>query len=71
MKCNTCGAEMFQKSRARLIVVGLIMILSVSVAIRFSWFWGPGIILFLIGIFLLTWATLGRGCWCRNCKKFN
>ncbi len=71
MKCKTCGGEMIQKNRARLIVVGLLMIASLSVAHYFPLFWAPGIILFLTGIYLLVWGTLGRGGWCRNCKKFS
>jgi hypothetical protein len=70
-KCKTCGGEMVQKSRLRLIVVGLLMLLSPAIAFRFALFWAPGIILFLTGIYLLAWATLGNACWCRNCKKFS
>jgi hypothetical protein len=62
---------MIQKSRARLILVGLVLLLSVGLTFRFAWFWVPGIILFLTGAYLLIWATLGHGCWCRNCKKFS
>ena len=71
MKCKTCGGDMVQKSRLRLIVVGLLMMLSPGIAFRLAWFWVPGIILFLTGIYLLVWATLGNACWCRNCKKFD
>lgn len=69
--CPTCGGEMIQKSKARLIVVGLCMIASVAIAFVLPWFWAPGIILALTGIYLLAWATLGKACWCRNCKKFS
>ena len=24
----------------------------------------------LTGIYLIVWATLGKGSWCRNCKRF-
>ena len=43
--CPTCGGEMIQKSRARLIVVGLGMIASVAIAFAVPLFWAPGIIL--------------------------
>jgi len=69
--CPSCGGEMIQKSRARLIVVGPGMIASVGIAFVFRWFWAPGIILALTGICLLVWATLGQARWCRNCKKFS
>jgi hypothetical protein len=62
---------MIQKSRLRLVAVGLLMMLCVAIAFRFFWFWVPGIILFLTGAYLVVWATLGRGEWCRNCKKFS
>ncbi len=68
--CPSCGGEMIQKSKARLIVVGICMIASVAIAFVFPWFWAPGIILALTGIYLLAWATLGQARWCRNCKKF-
>ena len=69
--CPSCGGEMIQKSRARLIVVGLGMIASVAIAFALPLFWAPGIILALTGIYLLAWATLGQARWCRNCKKFS
>ena len=68
--CPTCGGEMIQKSRTRLIVVGLCMSASVALAFAVPLFWAPGIILALTGIYLLAWATLGQARWCRNCKKF-
>jgi len=71
MKCKTCGGEMIQKSRPRLVAVGGLMVASVVIAFYFTWFWAPGIILLLTGIYLLSWATLGHGAWCRNCKKFS
>ena len=71
MKCKTCDCEMIQKSRVRLIAVGLVQMALIAVAFRYSWFWAPGIILFLAGAYLIVWATLGRGGWCRTCKKFS
>lgn len=68
--CPSCGGEMIQKSKARLIIIGLCMLASVVIALAVPWFWAPGIILALTGIYLLLWATLGNACWCRNCKKF-
>ena len=71
MRCKTCNGEMVQKSRFRLITVGLAEMGLIAIAFRNSWFWAPGIILFLIGAYLITWATVGRGAWCRTCKKFS
>jgi len=30
----------------------------------------PALILFLTGLYLLVWASFGRGRWCRHCKIF-
>ena len=71
MKCRSCAGEMIQKSRPQLFVVGVLMIASLALGGVLPFFWGPGILLALIGTYLIVWATLGKGCWCRNCKKFN
>ena len=69
--CPICGGELVQKSKARLMLVGLCMMASVGIAFFVSWFWAPGIILGITGIYLVVWATLGKARWCRNCKKFS
>lgn len=61
---------MIQKSRWRLFIVGFLMSASIVAAFFFSFFWAPGLIFFIIGIYLMVWATLGKGYWCRTCKKF-
>jgi hypothetical protein len=33
--------------------------------------WAPAVVAGLIGIYLLAWATSGRGRWCRGCKRFD
>jgi len=69
--CPSCCGEMVQKSKTRLIVVGLCMIASVAIAWFVPFFWVPGFVLVLTGIYLVVWATLGKARWCRNCKKFS
>ena len=71
MKCRTCDGEMIQKSRTRLAGAGLLMLAACALAFIIPYFWLPAIILAFTGVYLLVWATLGRGCWCRNCKKFS
>lgn len=71
LRCGTCGGEMVQKSRLRLFVVGALMVASLAVAAFFPYFLVPGIILLLTGAYLIVWATLGQGRWCRECKKFS
>jgi hypothetical protein len=68
--CRTCGGEMVQKSRARLFFVGALMFSSVPLAFFIPYFWVPEIVVVLTGGYLLLWASLGQGCWCRNCKQF-
>lgn len=62
---------MIQKSKARLLSVGLGMIALLGIALFVPMFWAPGIILALTGVYLVVWATLGKARWCRNCKKFS
>src|SRR5690349_7023089 len=71
LRCKTCKGEMVQKSRIRLITVGLAEMGLIAIAFRYSWFLAPGIILFLTGAYLLVWGTVGRGAWCRTCKRFS
>jgi len=71
MKCKSCNGEMIQKSRWRLFIVGGLMSVSVLTALFFPFFWAPGIILVFTGVYLMVWATFGKGYWCRNCKKFS
>jgi hypothetical protein len=61
---------MVQKSRGRLAVVGGLMVYSAGLGFFVPYFWVPGMVLVLAGGYLLVWAPAGKGCWCRNCKKF-
>ena len=69
-KCPVCGGDLIQKNRMRLLVVGLLMVLASTLAWLVPLLHVPAIILFLTGLYLVVWATLGRGRWCRNCKLF-
>jgi hypothetical protein len=71
MKCPTCGGETVQKNRVLLFAVGAVMLATPALAGVAAIFWAPAIVLFLAGIYLVVWSTLGRGRWCRNCKKFS
>ena len=70
-KCKTCGGVMIQKNRSRLFIIGALMIASLGITGLVRLFWIPGIVLLLTGSYLIIWATLGKGCWCRTCKKFD
>jgi hypothetical protein len=69
-KCKICGNEMVVKSKSRLLLVGLLMIASVALTRVIPYLWPFAIILFLTGLYLIIWATLGRARWCRSCKQF-
>ena len=71
MTCRTCGGEMIQRSRWRLFLVGVLMMAAISLAAIDSYLWVPGVLFLLVGAYLVVWATLGKGLWCRGCKKFN
>ena len=71
MKCKICGSEMIQKSRFRLGIVGVFMTATIAIPFYYPLFWLPALVMFLAGAYLLVWATLGRGGWCRTCKKFS
>jgi hypothetical protein len=70
MNCKTCGGEMVQNSRSRLFLVGVVMIASVGIAAYGPFYAAPGVLLFFCGVYLVVWATLGKGRWCRACKRF-
>lgn len=62
---------MVQKNRPLLAIVGFGLLLSPALGLITAYFWPPAIVLFLTGLYLLIWATRGKGLWCRNCKKFS
>ena len=71
MRCPTCGGETTQRSRARLLAVALLMIGATGLVFVIPYFWIPAVVLLLASGYLVAWATLGRGRWCRQCKKFS
>jgi hypothetical protein len=69
MTCSNCGGEMIQKNRGQLLLAGSIFVLSPLLAFGVPYFWAPGALFFLIGVYLIVWAVVGKG-WCRACKRF-
>jgi hypothetical protein len=59
------------KSRARLALVGVLMIGALGVAPLWAPLWAPATLSGATGAYLLLWATFGRGRWCRSCKRFD
>lgn len=70
MTCQKCGQEMIQKSRGQILLAGAIFVLAPLVTLGVPFFWGPAILFVLVGLYLVVWATVGRGMWCRTCKRF-
>ena len=71
MQCRTCGSKLIEKSRLKLLVVGCAMVALIAIDFEIRYFWIPGIVLFLTGVYLIVWATVGKGRWCRTCKTFS
>jgi hypothetical protein len=69
-RCPTCGASMVRKSRARLILVGSLMIASLPAAALVRHAWIAAALLVPTGAYLIAWAARGGGLWCRTCKTF-
>jgi hypothetical protein len=69
--CRRCGGEVVQKPRARLVLVGTLMLAAVAMGALWAPLWAPALLLGLTGAYLLTWASVGRGRWCRGCKRFD
>ena len=70
-RCRQCNGGLTRRDPAKLLLVGVLMCTSLSIAFWAPLFWIPGIILFLAGVYLVAWATLAKGMWCRQCKTFS
>jgi len=68
--CPQCGGPMIQRNRAALFVVGIVMAAAPLLAHFVPLLWVPAVIAFLAGAYLVAWATIGGGQWCRQCKTF-
>jgi hypothetical protein len=71
ISCKRCGGEVVQKSRGRLVVVGVLMLAGLGLGPLWPALWAPAVILGLAGAYLVVWALAGRGRWCRGCKRFD
>ncbi len=70
-RCRNCEGPLIRRNPVLLFAVGVLMCASLCIAFFISWFWAPGIILFLAGGYLVAWAALAGGQWCRHCKSFS
>jgi Flp pilus assembly protein TadB len=71
LHCRRCGGQVVKKPLARLILVGLIFIATIGLAVIRPIILIPAILAALIGIYLLVWAVVYRGRWCRESKRFD
>jgi hypothetical protein len=71
IECRRCGGEVVRRPRARLALVGVLMLAAVSLGLVWAPLWVPALVLGLTGAYLLAWALVGRGRWCRGCKRFD
>ncbi len=62
---------MVQKSRSRLAVVGVLMLAATALGFWWAPLWLLAAVLVPAGGYLLAWATVGRGLWCRGHKGFD
>src|SRR6516162_7263752 len=69
--CKRCGGEVVQKSRGRLVLVGVLMLAALGLGTLWWPLWVPATVSGLTGAYLLAWASIGRGRWCRGCKRFD
>ena len=71
MPCRRCGREVVQKPLGRLVLVGGILIAVSGLAVLWPILWLPAIVFGLTGAYLVLWAAVGAGRWCRGCKRFD
>ena len=69
--CRRCGGEVVQKSRPRLAVVAAVLLVAALVGAVWPTVWAPALVSGLTGAYLLAWVAIGRGRWCRGCKRFD
>ena len=69
--CRRCGGEVVPKSRSRLALVGGLLLAGLGLGFVRAPLWLPAVVPGLTGAYLLAWASVGRGRWCRGCKRFD
>jgi hypothetical protein len=67
-RCNRCQGALTRRSRPLLLLVGIVLCTLPLPFVRIPLAWLPALIMILAGGYLLYWASMGRGLWCRHCK---
>lgn len=68
--CPACGHELTQKNRVLLSLLGTAFLIAAIPLLFFHYVWIVAIVTAAAGLYLLFWSVLGKGKWCRRCKKF-
>jgi VIT1/CCC1 family predicted Fe2+/Mn2+ transporter len=68
--CPACGHELIQKNRPLLSLAGAAFLIAAIPLLFFHYVWIVAIVTAAAGLYLLFWSVLGKGKWCRRCKKF-
>jgi hypothetical protein len=68
--CKTCRGPLIRKNRIVLFSTGAVMLAAAARGFYISWLWILSVPLLLTGVYLIAWSTIGKGLWCRQCKKF-
>jgi hypothetical protein len=71
IQCRRCGGELVRKPMGRLVAVGVAMLVGAGLGVVWPGLWPVAVILVLTGVYLLAWAAVGKGRWCRGCKRFD
>lgn len=71
MKCPHCDTDLLEKSRIALFLAGIFFLAgAVALVFLYTIIWIAALLLLVVAAYLLTWAILGKGLWCRTCKRF-
>lgn len=69
MNCPHCNEPLIRRDRTVLLASGLVFVAAVLAGFISWWLLFPTGFLSLIGLYLIAWATIGKGLWCRQCKQ--
>jgi fatty acid desaturase len=71
VRCRRCGEDVVQRPVARLVLVGVAMLALAPFGVVWPPLWLPALLVALAGTYLVAWAVIGHGRWCRRCKRFD
>jgi len=66
--CHRCRGPVTRRSRPLLLLVGILFCILPLPFLRIPLSWLPALFMIPAGLYLIYWASAGRGLWCRQCK---